>query len=267
VSSTTDGSADLTLKVWRLHPNGCPIVPAEKTLHGTANRAGVRWCGPFTNANRSGWWVFPPVDVDVVWKGGRDFDARILTPYSDADDHLIRFLLRETDGAEPDKWLEEGGRTKFSWGLVEEGVAQIWTGCIFQTPPGWGLHLRSPINYEPRGCHVMEAVLETDWLQYDIWLNLVFDRRDEVVRIRRDEWPPIAQLVPVRRESYDARWALSEQLVDRSSEEANRVFEYFVEYNQKKFARGGTDRRSPTDPTLMKDSATYFKERKRAADV
>ena len=59
-----------TLKVWRLHPSSCPIVRAEKTLHGAAHRAGVRWCGPFTNANRAGWWVFPPVDVDIVWKGG-----------------------------------------------------------------------------------------------------------------------------------------------------------------------------------------------------
>src|SRR5690348_4713172 len=43
---------DRNLKVWRLHPQSCPIVPAEKTLHGTANRAAVRWCGPFTHANR-----------------------------------------------------------------------------------------------------------------------------------------------------------------------------------------------------------------------
>lgn len=256
--------SDFALKVWRLHPNGCPIVPAEKTLRGTANRAGVRWCGPFTNANQAGWWVFPPVDMDVVWKGGKDFDAQILTPYTDADYHLIRFLLKDSDGAEPNRWLGEGGRTKFSWGLVEEGVAQIWTGCIFQTPPGWGLHIRSPVNIPPRACHVMEAVLEADWLQYDIWLNLAFDRPNEVVRLRRDDWPPIAQLVPVRRETYDARWSLDEELLHRNTDEANSVFEYYVQYNQKKFAGEGTDRLSTADPAVTKDSATYFKERKRA---
>jgi hypothetical protein len=41
------------------------------------------------------------------------------------------------------------------------------------------------------------------------------------------------------------------------------VFEYFVDYNRRKFASGGKDRLSPDDPTLTKDSATYFKERKR----
>jgi hypothetical protein len=254
---------DYRLKVWRLHPSSCRIVPAEKTLHGTAHRAGVRWCGPFTNANKAGWWVFPPVDVDIVWKGGSDFEYDVLTPYSDADYHLIRFLLHEDEGADVDRWLPEEGRTKFSWGLVDEGVVQIWTGCIFETPPGWGLHIRSPINFPPQPFHVMEAVLETDWLRYDIWLNVAFDRQNEVARLRRDDWPPIAQLVPVHRESYDSRWEFAEELAHRKTPEANEAFEFFLQYNQKKFAGHGTDPLSRNDPSVTKDSATYYKERKR----
>ena len=255
--------ATRTLKVWRLHPSSCPIVPAEKTLHGAANRAGVRWCGPFTNANRAGWWVFPPVDVDIVWKGGSDFEHDVLTPYSDADSHLIRFLLRDDDEVDVDSWLPEEGRTKFSWGLVDEGVVQIWTGCMFETPPGWGLHIRSPINSSPQPFHVMEAVLETDWLRYDIWLNIAFDRQNEVARLRRDDWPPVAQLVPVPRETYEAQWEAEEALVHRNTPEANEAFEFFLQYNQKKFAGDGRDPLSRDDPSLTKDSATYYKERKR----
>lgn len=238
-------------------------MPAEKTLHGTANRAAVRWCGPFTHANRAGWWVFPPVDIDIVWHGGDEFEWELLTPYTDADRHLIRFLLDESDDAHPALWLEDEGRTKLTWGLVEPGVVQIWTGCIFETPPGWGLHLRSPVNLPPSPFHVMEAILESDWLQYDIWLNLLFDRPGERAELRREGWPPVAQLVPVPRESYDSLWRLEEETVNRNTEEANRVFEYYVSYNEKKFARGGKDPRSRTDPSLTKDSSTYFKERKR----
>ncbi len=254
---------EFVLKVWRLHPQACRLQPAEKTLQRSANRAGVRFCGPFTNANRSGWWVFPPVDIDIVWKGGKDFDWTLLTPYTDDDFHLIRFLLDDPDEVGADTWLPAGGRTKFSWGLVEDGVAQIWTGCIFETPPGWGLQIRSPINLPPRPFHVMEAVLETDWLQYDIWLNVVFDRPGERAQLRRDEWPPIAQLVPVRRESYDGPWRFEEETINRNSPDADRVFRYFAEYNRRKYASGGKDRASPTDPTVVKDSSTYFKERKR----
>jgi hypothetical protein len=255
--------ATRTLKVWRLHPSSCRLVPAEKTLHETANRAGVRWCGPFTNANKAGWWVFPPVDVDIVWKGGRDFEYEVLTPYSDADFHLIRFLIRDDEDVEVDRWLPEEGRTKFSWGLVEEGVVQIWTGCMLQTPPGWGLHIRSPINFPRQPFHVMEAVLETDWLRYDIWLNIVFDEENVQARIRRDEWPPIAQLVPVPRESYEAKWQLEDELVNRNTAEANEAFEFFLQYNKKKFSASGSNRASLDDPSVTKDSSTYYKERKR----
>src|SRR2546430_4484070 len=94
---------ELSLKVWRVHPHGCRIVPAERTLNRTAHADGVRWCGPFTNANKLGWWIFPPVDADIVWRGGREFESEISSPYSDADGHLIRFLLDEGDNAHPDR--------------------------------------------------------------------------------------------------------------------------------------------------------------------
>lgn len=263
-SSVDDmATEEFILNVWRLHPHGCPIIPAEKTLKGSANQAGVRRCGPFTNANKAGWWMFPPVDIDIVWRGGKDFEWELLTPYADDDYQLIRFLVDDAAEARVHAWLPEGGRTKFTWGLVEKGVVQIWTGCMFETPPGWGLHIRSPINFPPRACHVMEAVLETDWLQYDIWLNVIFDQRDQLVQLRREEWPPIAQIIPVRHESYDASWQMAEQLVNRNSPEASRVFDYFVEYNRKKFAGSGRDPASRTDPPVLKDSSTYYKERKR----
>ena len=254
---------DFTLKVWRLHPDGCPIAPADRSLRGTAHPAGTRWCGPFTHANKTGWWLFPPVDIDITWQGGSEFEWELLSPYSDADNHLIRFLLNEDDTSSANKWLGDEGRTKFSWGLVEEGVVQIWTGCIFETPPGWALQIRSPINCGSDAFHVMEAMLETDWLQYDIWLNLAFHRVGEKVELRRDAWPPVAQLVPIRREAYEANWGLEEETVNRNTPEAERVFSYYVEYNDKKFAREGKQPLSRDDPSATKDSTTYYRERRR----
>jgi hypothetical protein len=89
---------------------------------------------------------------------------------------------------------------------VEEAVVQIWTGCIFETPPAWGLPLRSAINCADDRFQVMEAMLETDWLQQDIWLNVAFHSPCERVELRRDSWPPLAQNVPVRRDAYEGAW-------------------------------------------------------------
>jgi uncharacterized protein DUF6065 len=254
---------EFSLKVWRLHPQSCPIAPADRTLRGTAPEGAARFCGPFTHANKAGWWLFPPVDVDITWRGGTEFEHEILTPYSNADYHLIHFLFDEDDEATPGRWLSEEGRTKFTWGLVEPGVVQIWTGCIFQTPPGWGLHIRSPINCAPRGFHVMEAVLETDWLQYDIWMNLAFHHENQQISLRRDAWPPVAQIVPVRRESYAEDWQVEDQMLHRRTPEGDGVFRYYVDYNEKKFSNGGRQRLSRENPELTKDSTTYYRERRR----
>lgn len=253
----------LWLKVWRLHPNGCAIADADRDLRGEANPDAARFCGPFTNANRSGWWLYSPVDIDITWLGGDRFEHRLLTPYSGADFHLVKLLLNHEDAASPEQWTRPCGRTKFTWGMVEPSVAQIWTGCIFQTPPGWGLHIRSPINCAPAGFHVMEAVLETDWLQYDIWLNLVFHHEGQRVELRRNGWPPVAQLVPTPRQSYAATWDVKDEMLHRRTPEANEVFEFFVQYNEKKFAQGGKQRRPSEDPVAMKDSTTYYRERRR----
>ena len=71
--------AELNLEVWRLHPNGIKIVPADPRLLGEAPPGALKWCGPFLYANKAGWWVYPPADIDVVYKrvdAGGTYDAK-----------------------------------------------------------------------------------------------------------------------------------------------------------------------------------------------
>lgn len=252
----------LELKIWRCHSQSARIIPAEKTLHGTANLNGVKWCGPYTSANKAGFWLFPPIDIDITWRGGQQFDYKFHEEYSDEDYHLVRQLIKPTDGVDPDKWSLQGGRTKFTWGLVEPGVVQMWTGLIFKTPPGWCLHVRSPVNFAPRSMYVMEGIIETDWMQYDIWTNLVFTKENETIQLRKDGWPPLAQLIPTRRETFAEKWSSEEEMINRDSVEANQVFEYWINYNHKKFGSGGKQALTP-DKSLTKDGTTYHKEKMR----
>lgn len=254
---------EFNLKVWRCHPMAGRVIPAERSLNGTAHDGGLKFCGPYTYANKSGYWLFPPVDVDIKWKGGKDFEVRWWQEYDDSDYHLLRSLLMPKDNVSEGKWSLEGiGRNKFTWGMVEDGVVQMWTGNIFETPPGWCLHIRSPINFPRRPCYVMEGILETDWMQQDIWTNIVFDRKDEWVEFRREGYPPLAQLVPIRRESFAEDWKVTDEMLNRDSPEANRVFEYWINFNEKKFARGGKQNLLP-DGSRTKDSTTFYKEKQR----
>jgi hypothetical protein len=110
---------------------------------------------------------------------------------------------------------------------VRKLVACI-TGCVFKTSPGWCLHIRSPINSDlDQPYRIQEGMLETDWMQYAIWMNLKFFRYNEPVRLRRNQRYPLAQLVPVRRESYDGKWNLQDNTLNCVRAEKEKGVEIF----------------------------------------
>lgn len=248
----------MLLKTWELHPKACRLEKAEKTCLGLANRGGIQWCGPYTNANKSGFWLYPPVNMEFTWDG-ENFHIHHMDEYGCEDYRLVSGLVRPSDDSNFEKWCFPGvGRTKTTVGLVEKNVIQLWTGLIFETPPGWCLHIRSPVNFPRREIEIMEAVLETDWMQYDIWMNIVCMEKDRRISIKKDF--PIAQIVPVRRETFKGEWGLEQRPLGRDTEDAERVFKYWLEYNKQKFEMGG---KQPLTETLTKDSTTYFREKSR----
>lgn len=265
---------ELTLEIWRLHPNGVGVVPADRRLLGEAPPGALKWCGPFNYANQAGWWLYPPFDVDVIYRpdGGekryaRKFDTHpdcralnplpgffehhLLSDYGHGEEAVIGAMLQ------PHHQYRRRLRQTYAFGETEMNVMNVWTGCVFRTPPGWCLHLRSPVNLNMgQPFTVQEAMLETDWMPYDVWLNLKFFEYDRWASIRREQHYPIAQIIPVRRETFDAKWSLRDRVLGRTGEHADRaaqIFDEWNEYNQRKWmARGGE-----------KDSATYRRERRR----
>ena len=266
--------SDLVLEVWRLHPHGIKIVPADPRLLGEAPAGALKWCGPFLYANKAGWWVYPPLDIDIIYKqvDGKGsyhpkfdedpemqalnrmpgyFDYRVFSDYEHEEQSVIEEMIR------PHHKYSTPQRELYSFGHVEMNIVSIWTGCIFKTPPGWCLQIRSPININlDQPFRIQEGMLETDWMQYDIWLNLKFFQYNEWAPLRRDQKYPLAQLVPVRRESYDAKWRLEDNSVNCNGpkrDEAVKVFDSWNEYNYKKWVANQG----------RKDPATHNRERKK----
>jgi hypothetical protein len=248
---------EFELKIWRLHPQGVRLEPADKTLAGTAHPEGVKWCGPFTNANKYGFWLYPPMDIDFMWKGGNEFEHKVLNPWKGEEIDLVRGLIKDEDVEDYQKFLRSfGGRLKVDFGRVEPNICQMWTGCIFQTPPGWALLIRSPINLNMDAPYrIQEGILETDWLTYDIWINIAVQQKNLPIQLRRDQWPPLAQIVPVPKDAYDKEWTFTEEIINRDSEESNRIYTSWGDYNFKKYVRMMHEKE--------KDSGTYYKERAR----
>lgn len=244
------------ISVWRLHPRGVVIKPADPTMGGQAPASAKKYCGPYMHANASGFYLHSPIDLDLSFDPGRpipwqwnihgngytDDEVAITQEMPIRHLHFRREMLKR--------------RTKlFLSGENNEPLhtAQIWTGCIFKTPPQWSLWVRSPINREYGvPFRIEEGILEADWLSYDLWLNLKFIRFGEEAHIRRDG-PPLAQLVPIPRPAYEP-WRLRESLISPENPEAQVIFDEWIDYNWEKFhAREGG----------VKDSATYTRRRRK----
>jgi uncharacterized protein DUF6065 len=246
-----------SIKIWRLHPKGVRIEPADAALGGLAPPSARRYCGPYMHANGAGFYLYSPIDIDLSFDPTRELPWN-WNIHGDgyADDEIG--VLRSMPIRHPNFRREMIKRRPklFLSGVDDEPpqTAQIWTGCIFQTPPGWALWLRGPINREfDAPFRIDEAILETEWLHYDVWLNLRFLRFGEVAKIRRDG-PPLAHLVPVPQESYGSA-QIQDRLLTPDDPAAQAVFDDWVEFNWLKF-------HSRDDGT--KDQTVYHRQRKKA---
>ena len=249
------------LKIWRLNPKSIKVERAEKTLKNTANESGVKWCKSYSSVNEMGWWIYSPVDIDITWRGGKIFEHKLLEEWSPLEHQLLKSVSDSNDNVNVEDFCPASGRSHFTFGSVDVGVVQIWTGCIFKTEPGWCLQIRSPINCPPRDFYVMEGILETDWMQYDIWVNLVFTKENETIQIRKNSFPPLAQIIPIRRESVEGDWKIEKDtLINKDDPEDKDVIEYWLQYNHKKFSCGGKQK---LNEERNKNSTTFWLERQK----
>ncbi len=260
-----DYDDNLFLRVRRLYPGmGARIVKANSRLKGPDGQCETsRWplsdavgkCGPYVHANSLGWWVFPALDFDAEYLGNNKWNIVAHTMYdNEVETDFYRTLTAydyEDENGEM-KIFEHGPRAKLTAGTpnaAEENMIQLWTGAIFRTPPGWCLHVRNPVNVTQdynRPFTIQEGIIESDWMDYDIWTNILVERKNEKIEFRRNMWPPLAQIVPVRREAYTENWSVDDRLIESNDPE----WASWQDYNFKKWRREG-----------KKQTKTYYKER------
>ena len=245
-------TADSTIEVWRLHPDGCRVAPADPLVGGAAPESARRFCGPYMQANRAGFYVYSPVDVDLTHHASDTWEWSVAGHFwSDAEVVSVDAMCAGVLTPDMGRFLPRNKLFLSGSGHEPACTAQLWTGCIFRTPPGWALWVRSPVNRaEQWPFRVEEAVLETAWLQQDVWLNLHFLEHGALAQLRRDG-PPIAQLIPIPYAAYDD-WSVREHSLDPADPESARVFSWWRRYNEEKFCPAAGD----------KDSRIYHRRRR-----
>jgi Family of unknown function (DUF6065) len=174
---------------------------ADRAAAGTLPTRAYRYCDAVTSAAGYGWWVFPPLDLRLIWDGHEVFwhcdatpDWMPLSPaaqfpnFSHAFDEIAPERLR-------------GCAPPFLTALPEPGVVQIWTGLMARTAEGWSLLIRAPANLAaPAGYSLYEGIVETDRWFGPLFTNLRLTQTHKPIHLGADF--PLLQVQPLPRQAY-----------------------------------------------------------------
>lgn len=181
-------------------PGARPPQRADRTATGVLPARAAKYCDAVTSASAFGWYVFAPLDIQLIWDGTEIFwthDAASgwmplgTTGFPGYADVFDRAVPQDLAGCAP----------PFLTALPEPGVVQIWTGLFARTAPGWSLLLRPIVNAQLQGGFVpFEGVVETDRWFGPLFTNLRLTRTGTPVLLSRDV--PLIQVQPLPRPLY-----------------------------------------------------------------
>ena len=235
------GSSDAIVRFHQLTSRGRAPMRADRSAAGTLPMRAVRYCEALTSATAFGWWLFSPIDLELIWDGSDIFwrcdeapDWMPLSPSAQLPDYAAEF-----DAAAPAAL--QGCSPPFLTALPEPGSLQLWTGLIAQTAPDWHLLVRAPANMpQTGGVCLFEGIVETDRWFGPLFTNMRFTRSHTPIRLRADY--PLAQVQPVPRHSYsnetlermdvtpgpasltDAHWAAYQTSIVEPNSRPDRAF-------------------------------------------
>ena len=189
----------------QLIPGGRPPKRADRSGAGYLPGRAMRWCDALTTATGFGWWLFPPMDIQLMWDGEQVFwsygDAVAWLPLSGAANGAVQFpgFAHEFDQLAPEGL--QGYSPPFLTALPELGAVQVWTGLLARTRPGWSLMVRHPINLPATsGLSGWEGIVETDHWFGPLFSNFRITRTDFPVRLRAQV--PFLQVQPIPQLAY-----------------------------------------------------------------
>jgi hypothetical protein len=189
------------LQFHRLIEQARPPQRADRAAAGTLPTRAYRYCDAVTSAAGFGWWLFPPMDLQLIWDGHDIFwhfdgapDWLPLSPSAQFPDFSQTF-----DSSAPATL--HGCAPPFLTSLPEPGTLQIWTGLMARTAPDWSLLIRAPANLaSPGGYSLYEGIVETDRWFGPLFTNLRLTQTHKPVYLRADL--PFVQVQPLPRQAY-----------------------------------------------------------------
>ena len=201
----TMNEAGRVVEFIKLIPQGRLPKQADRSGAGSLPGRAMRYCEALTSATGYGYWLFPPMDLQLLWDGDQVFwccdDAASWRPLSGTKSGAIQFpgFSEAFDGVAP-AWMR-GFSPPFLTALPELGTVQIWTGLLARTKPGWSLNVRMPVNLPAiAGLTAWEGIVETDHWFGPLFTNFRITKTDHPVYLRAQV--PFMQVQPLPQVAY-----------------------------------------------------------------
>lgn len=158
----------------------------DSSAMGTMFTRAFRYCEPMRLASESGWYIFSPVDIDLIFDGAATYwrlpeDTSWQKLQSLKDAHF----RSDFEAACPSHL---SGTTPITIGSsAEPGILQIWSGYILETAPGYSVLVRDPPNLPKlENFESYEGVIHSDLWFGPLLTNIRITKPDVVVSLRRN---------------------------------------------------------------------------------
>lgn len=186
-------------------PEGRPPKRADRSGAGYIPARALRFCDALCTSTGYGYWLFPPIDMSVLWDG-----EQVFWSIGDTDEWMALSGSHSGAAQFPDfaAYFDEncpanlrGYSPPFITALPELGGVQIWTGMLARTAPGWSLNVRQPVNIPvPVGLSCWEGIIESDHWFGPLFSNFRITKTDFPVRLRAQQ--PFLQVQPIPQLAY-----------------------------------------------------------------
>lgn len=203
-----DGPRGSVVEFVKLIPDGRHPKRADRSGAGSLPGRAMRYCDALTTATGYGYWLFPPLDLQLLWDGDQIFwsfgDAAAWLPLSGAPSGAAQFPGYAAQFDEQAPAELQGYSPPFLTALPEIGAVQIWTGLLARTRPGWSLNVRLPVNLPGiPGLTAWEGIVESDHWFGPLFNNFRITKTDFPVRLRAHV--PFLQVQPIPQVAYQER--------------------------------------------------------------
>ena len=206
MAGSSDGpDSESIVEFIKLIPEGRRPKRADRSGAGSLPGRAMRYCDALTTATGYGYWLFPPIDLQLLWDGEQIFwsfgNAAAWLPLTGAPSGAAQFpgFAAQFDELAPPEM--RGYSPPFLTALPELGGVQIWTGLLARTQPGWSLNVRLPVNLPGiPGLTAWEGIVETDHWCGPLFNNFRITKTDFPVRLRAHV--PFLQVQPVPQIAY-----------------------------------------------------------------